>query len=177
MVIGSAVWFLSIFKIHYHASQKTENLKIGNLSRARIGSFKARLSFSLKLSRTNSSLLRPNKQPFSILHRPPPLFTYTNYCLLINLCNRKNLPIRSQLAKFCGGSTAGASRYPRLETEPSLRHVLSWSRRLHLRSKLTGFQNRFRLRWNARALLRLHAGNFGVHNYYHAKRSRKLCRT
>ena len=40
--------------------------RIGHLSRTRKSSFRARLPFSLKLSRTNS--LRPSKQPFSMLH-------------------------------------------------------------------------------------------------------------
>ena len=47
--------------------------RIRNLSRTRIGFLKSRLSFSLKLSRTNFT--RPKKQPFSIFCRPQPLFT------------------------------------------------------------------------------------------------------
>lgn len=43
-------------------------------------------------------------------------------------------------------------------------HILSYSCRPHLWSKLTGFQNRFHLMWNLLALLRLHAGNFWSHS-------------
>ena len=52
------------------------------------------------------------------------------------------------------------------------------SRRPHLSSKLDGFQNRFRLMWNSRALSRLHAGNFWAHSScFRANRFNKLCRT
>ena len=47
----------------------------------------------------------------------------------------------------------------RREISAGLRRVLSFSRRSYLWSKLTGFQNQFRLKWNAHALLRLYAGN------------------
>ena len=55
--------------------------------------------------------------------------------------------------------------------------VLSCSHWLHLWSKLAGFQNRFHLMWNVRALLRLHAGNFWAHSCYRAESFSKLRRT
>ena len=45
----------------------------------------------------------------------------------------------------------------------------------HLRPRLTGFQNWFRLMWNVRALFRLHAGTFLAHCCHRSNRFCKLC--
>lgn len=61
------------------------------------------------------------------------------------------------------------------ETPAGRRRVVSYNRRPHLWTKPTGFENQFRLTWNASALLRLNIGDFWPYRCYWLNRFCKLC--
>lgn len=90
---------------------------------------------------------------------------FYNHCMVMN---------NSLLAEVLHAKRRRRGKRDR-ETPASRRRVVSYNSRPHLWTKPTGFENQFRLTWNACSLLRLNSGDFWPYRCYWPNRFCKLC--
>lgn len=90
---------------------------------------------------------------------------FYNHCMVMN---------NSLLAEVLHAKRRRRGKRDR-ETPAGRRRVVSYNSRPHLWTKPTGFENQFRLTWNACSLLRLNIGDFWPYRCYWPYRFCKLC--
>ena len=93
---------------------------------------------------------------------------FNNHCMVVN---------NSLLAESRCSSRQKKKEKRDRETPAGRRRVVSYNRRPHLWTKPTGFENQFRLTWNACGLLRWNIGDFWPNRCYWPNRFCKLCHT